>query len=333
MTLKVLLLCALPLSTYGQGADKCTGTCKATASGIGVSGKDYFHFVKEGNGTNYASKEKVGKGVTLFKWNGTEEGINNMTMHYPAHNLIEWEAGSKTPYPSTNVTHDTDTIYFVAKGNVTITVYGNTTDTRSMGEGDTVWIKAGTKHSSIVPIKNTKGTMVTPLYKPYAPKAVHEVRHDRRLQPGPAPAPSPPSMLKGTHRFYLATDLALPDPSSRGVIHHYEWYAYPYDGTVFPFHDDVDILHVWWDIGAEIGCHSHFEGALYVPSWGQICFTGEWDGGESTGCRSAGEARWTRSGYNYDYERAGPNGTQIIVLNAHSGPLACPSESPFQLQV
>jgi mannose-6-phosphate isomerase-like protein (cupin superfamily) len=290
-----------------------------------VSGKDYYHFVKEGTGANYASKDDVADGVTLFKWNGTEEGIKDMTMHYPAHNCIEWEAGSVTPYPSTNVSFGEDTIYYVAKGNVTITVFGTMTETNTIGEGDTLWIKAGAVHSSIVPVDNQNGVIVDALYKPYDP-----ITHlPRRLQPGPAPAPSPPSLVHGTHRFYLATDLPLPAASSRGQIHHYEWYADPYDGSKFPFTDDIDILHVWWDIGAHIGCHSHQEGALYVPSWGEICFIGEYP----SDCRIAGEARWTRSGYNYDYEAAGPNGTQIIVLNAHSGPLGCSGESPLPFHV
>lgn len=289
----------------------------------GVSGKDYYHFVKSGTGTNYASREEVAKGVTLFKWNGTEDGIKDMTHYYPAHNCIEWEAGSVTPYPPSTVTFAEDSIYFIAKGNVTFTVYGNTSETRTMHEGDTVWVKAGTPQSSFVPVDNRNGTMVTPLYKPYKPEAVGEP-----FRFPPAPPPSNASTLHGDHRFYLATDLTPPDPSSRGVIHHYEWYAYPYDASTYPFVNDVDILHVWWDIGAKIGCHSHQEGALYVPAWGEICFTSE----EPTDCRTAGEARWTRSGYEYDYEGTGPIGTEIIVVNAHSGPKMCAAES-LELQV
>jgi len=312
MALKALILCLLP--------------SVANAADGGVSGKDYYHFVKEGNGTNFASKKQVAYGVTLFKWNGTEEGIKDMTNAYPAHNCIEWEAGSVTPYPSTNVTFSEDTIYYVAKGNVTISVGGNSSsgskwETKTIHEGDTLWIRAGTVHSSIVPVDNQNGVIVDALYKPYEPKL-----EALRFPPAPAP-PSNASSLHGSHRFYLATDLTSPNTSSRGVIHHYEWYAYPYDGSIYPFTMDVDILHVWWDIGAKIGCHSHPEGALYVPSWGEICFTSE----QPTDCRIAGEARWTRKGYEYDYEGTGPIGTQIIVVNAHSGPKMCAAPSPFQI--
>jgi mannose-6-phosphate isomerase-like protein (cupin superfamily) len=244
--------------------------------------------------------------VTLTKWDGSEKGIVDMATGYPAHNCIEWEAGSATPYPSSNVKFSYDTTYFVAQGNVSITVDGVS---KTIHTGDTLWIKAGTVHSAITPVDNKAGVILDACAKPYMPEAASEMSLGRGFA------------ANGdlTHRFYLATDLKPPSPTSRGMIHHYEWYA---QAT-----SDIDVLHVWWDIGASIGCHSHPEGALYVPSWGEICFFSE----QPSDCRVAGEARWTRPGFEYDYEGTGPEGTQIIVLNAHSGPQMCEAPSPFEI--
>jgi len=162
----------------------------------------------------------------------------------------------------------------------------------------------------VVEPRNSSDPMPVPFYnKPYLP----ETGSDTSVGGGFA--------ANGDlmHRFYLATDLTPPSPTSRGRIHHYEWYAQA--------ESDIDVLHVWWDIGAAIGCHSHPEGALYVPSWGEICFFGE----KPSDCRIAGEARWTRPGFEYDYEGTGPEGTQIVVLNAHSGPKMCAAPSPFEI--
>merc|ERR1712194_634807 len=111
----------------------------------------------------------------------------------------------ETPYPPTSVKFATDSIYFIAKGNVTFTVYGNMSESKTLHEGDTVWIKAGTLQSGFVPVDNQKGTIVTPLYKPYAPRIVSEP-----FMFPPAPAPTNASSLHGDHRFYLATDLTPP---------------------------------------------------------------------------------------------------------------------------
>jgi mannose-6-phosphate isomerase-like protein (cupin superfamily) len=268
---------------------------------------NFFHYMT-GDGANFDSKQSVGDGVTLFKWKGTAAGIADMRKGVCAHNVLEWDAGSSTPYPTGSAWHSYDTVYFVAQGNVTITVEGVT---KTMKTGDTVWIQAGVNHSSLVPVDNKVGALVDALITPYEPKLTTPPSFAPAAK-FPPPSPSPgPSNLK--HRFYMASeDLTPPDVEKiQGPNDHYEWYG---SGS------DPDVLHVWWKPNSNMPCHSHAEGALYVPAWGEMCFSGETSGG---GCRKTGEARWTKPGYEYSTEKGGPKGSEIIVMNIKSNPSMC----------
>jgi len=252
-----------------------------------------FHYQRSGIGANYDSKSVAADGVTVFKWNGTEVGIADMSKDVCAHTIIEWEPGSVTPFPSADSFHAYDTVYFVAQGNVSITV-GNTTKT--MKAGDTVWIEASVSHSSLVPSDNLVGAVVTALKVPFEPKL----------------APVSTNDTSASYRFYMASEeLKYPDHFS-GPNDHYEWYGEA---------SDPDVLHVWWPPDTLMPCHSHAEGALYVTAWGSMCFAGETASGND--CRTTGEARWTNSSYQYSNEASGDDGAEIIVMNIHTGPKMC----------
>jgi mannose-6-phosphate isomerase-like protein (cupin superfamily) len=256
---------------------------------------DSFHYQKTGSGANFDSKAVVADGVTLLKWNGTAAGIADMSKDVCAHTIIEWDGGKSTAYPATEVVHSYDTVFFVAQGNITITV-GNTAKT--MKTGDTVWIAAGVSHSSLVPVDNVVGTVVTSLKVPFEPQAV---------------AP-PTGDASAEYRFYMASE-GLHYPSVfHGPNDHYEWYGKS---------SDPDVLHVWWPANSQMGCHSHAEGALYVTAWGSMCFNGETTSGND--CRITGEARWTNPSYQYSNEAAGSGGAEIVVMNIHTGPKFCSS--------
>jgi len=252
---------------------------------------NYFHFVKNGVGANYDSKHVVGEGVSVFKWNGTIDGISDMQTDVCAHNVIEWDAGSSTPYPPTSVWHQFDTTYFVAQGSVSVTVGGVS---KTMETGDTVWIQAGLSHSSFIPVGNTKGVIVDALKTPF--------------EPLDSQAPSE----SFEHRFYMASEELSPPTTFHGPNAHYEWWS---TGA-----SDPDVLHVWWKPSASMNCHSHNEGALYVTGSGKMCFAGERD---DDSCLLAGEARWTKPHYEYTNEAAGSEGAEIIVLNIESNPSFC----------
>jgi len=264
---------------------------------LGLATPDAFHYQKIGAGANYDVKTVVADGVTLFKWNGTEAGIADMSKDVCAHNIIEWEAQSVTPYPPSDAVHAYDTVYFVAQGNVTITV-GATTKT--MKAGDTVWIEAGVSHSSLVPSDNTAGAIVTALKAPYEPQMTV----------------TPTDAESTQFRFYMASEELHYPTQFRGPNDHYEWYG---EGS------DPDVLHVWWPANTQMPCHSHPEGALYVTAWGTMCFAGETDSG--TDCRTSGEARWTNPSYQYSNEASGDEGSEIIVMNIHSGPKQCRADA------
>jgi len=258
-----------------------------------LAAPDTFHYQKSGVEANYDVKTVVADGVTLSKWNGTEAGIADMSTDVCAHNIIEWEAQSVTPYPPSDAVHEYDTVYFVAQGNVTITV-GSTTKT--MKAGDTVWIEAGVSHSSLVPSDNTVGAIVTALKAPFEPQMTVE----------------PTAAASTQFRFYMASEELQYPSHFRGPNDHYEWYGEA---------SDPDVLHVWWPANTVMPCHSHPEGALYVTAWGSMCFAGETASGND--CRTAGEARWTNPSYQYSNEASGADGSEIIVLNIHSGPQRC----------
>jgi len=254
---------------------------------------DSFHYQKTGSGANFDSKAVVADGVTLLKWNGTAAGIADMSKDVCAHTIIEWDGGKSTAYPATEVVHSYDTVFFVAQGNITITV-GNTAKT--MKTGDTVWIAAGVSHSSLVPVDNVVGTVVTSLKVPFEPQAVA----------------TPTGDASAEYRFYMASE-GLHYPSVfHGPNDHYEWYGKS---------SDPDVLHVWWPANSQMGCHSHAEGALYVTAWGSMCFDGETTSGND--CRITGEARWTNPSYQYSNEAAGSGGAEIVVMNIHTGPKPC----------
>lgn len=255
------------------------------------SAPDYFHFIKEGSEANFDSQESVADGVSLFKWSGTAAGIEDMQKDVCAHNVLQWDAGSVTPYPPAESWHSYDTVYFVNQGNVTITVEG---ETKTMKTGDTLWVQAGVSHSSLVPVDNRAGVIVNALKTPFEPQLT-----------------SPPATGKGQHRFYMASeDLTPPDVHRMHDINqHDEWMGKA---------ADPDVLHVWWRPNGRMPCHSHGEGALYVTAWGMMCFNGE-----TKDCRIAGEARWTKPHYEYANEQAGPEGSEIVVMNIHTGPRMC----------
>jgi mannose-6-phosphate isomerase-like protein (cupin superfamily) len=254
---------------------------------------DSFHYQKTGSGANFDFKDVVADGVTLLKWNGTAAGIDDMSKDVCAHTIIEWDGGKSTAYPATEVVHSYDTVFFVAQGNVTITV-GNTAKT--MKTGDTVWIAAGVSHSSLVPVDNVVGTVVTSLKVPFEPQAVA----------------SPTSDDNAENRFYMASEELHYPTVFHGPNDHYEWYGKS---------SDPDVLHVWWPANGQMGCHSHAEGALYVTAWGSMCFDGETTSGND--CRITGEARWTNPSYQYSNEAAGSGGAEIVVMNIHTGPKPC----------
>jgi len=258
-----------------------------------------FHYQKSGSGANFDSKAVVADGVTIFKWSGTATGIADMSKDVCAHNILEWDAGSVTPYPSIDAVHAYDTVFFVAQGNVTIAV-GSTTKT--MKAGDTVWIEAGVSHSSLVPVDNQVGVVVTALKAPFEPRT----------------SAASADVASTQYRFYMASEELKPPTVFHGPNDHYEWY-----GTA----SDPDVLHVWWPANAKMGCHSHAEGALYVTAWGSMCFAGETTSGND--CRTTGEARWTNPSYQYSNEAAGSGGSEIIVMNIHTGPKRCHSDEHF----
>jgi mannose-6-phosphate isomerase-like protein (cupin superfamily) len=256
---------------------------------------DSFHYQKTGSGANFDSKAVVADGVTLLKWNGTAAGIADMSKDVCAHTIIEWDGGKSTAYPATEVVHSYDTVFFVAQGNITITV-GNTAKT--MKTGDTVWIAAGVSHSSLVPVDNVVGTVVTSLKVPFEPQAVA----------------TPTGDASAEYRFYMASEELHYPSVFHGPNDHYEWYGKS---------SDPDVLHVWWPANSQMGCHSHAEGALYVTAWGSMCFNGETTSGND--CRITGEARWTNPSYQYSNEAAGSGGAEIVVMNIHTGPKFCSS--------
>jgi len=259
---------------------------------------DSFHYQKTGSGANFDSKDVVADGVTLLKWIGTEAGIADMSKDVCAHTIIEWDAGKSTAYPATDVVHLSDTVFFVAQGNITITV-GKTTKT--MKAGDTVWIAAGVSHSSLVPVNNVVGTVVTSLKVPFEPQAVA--------------SPADDDSSTG-YRFYMASEELHYPSVFHGPNDHYEWYGKS---------TDPDVLHVWWPANAQMGCHSHAEGALYVTAWGSMCFDGETISGND--CRITGEARWTNPSYQYSNEASGSGGAEIVVMNIHTGPKQCRADT------
>jgi len=253
---------------------------------------NYFHFVKNGNLANYDSTQVVADGVSLFKWNGTTDGVSDMGNDVCAHNVIEWEAGSSSSFPPTSVVHHYDTTYFVAQGSVSITVAGVS---KTMKKGDTVWIQAGLSHSSLVPVDNDEGVIVDALKTPFEPQS------------------SKDSLVQGgEYRFYMASEDLTPPTTFHGPNDHYEWYS---TGA-----SDPDVLHVWWKPSASMNCHSHNEGALYVAGSGKMCFAGERN---DDSCLLAGDARWTKPHYQYSNEAAGSEGAEIIVLNILSNPSRC----------
>lgn len=252
---------------------------------------NYFHFVKNGDEANYDSRQVVADGVSLFKWNGTVDGISDMGNDICAHNVIEWEAGSISSFPPASVWHQYDTTYFVARGSVSITVDGVS---KTMKKGDTVWIQAGLSHSSLVPVDNDEGIIIDALKTPFDPQS--------------SQSPS----QKGEHRFYMASEELTPPTTFQGPNDHYEWYS---TGS-----SDPDVLHVWWKPSAAMNCHSHNEGALYVAGSGKMCFAGERN---DDSCLLAGDARWTKPRYQYSNEAAGSEGAEIIVLNIQSNPSRC----------
>jgi mannose-6-phosphate isomerase-like protein (cupin superfamily) len=256
---------------------------------------NYFHFIKYGPSANFDSRTSVADGVAVYRWNGTSAGIADMQDDVCAHNVLEWDAGSVTPYPAAEVWHSYDMIYFVAQGNVTITVAG---ETKTMKTGDTVWVQAGVHHSSLVPVDNQAGTIVDALKTPFEPQL--------------SSAPSLFSSAFG-HRFYMASeDLTPPDVAHLPDINqHDEWFG---KGS------EIDVLHVWWKPNAKMPCHSHDNGALYVTGWGKMCFAGETTEAD---CRTAGEARWTKPQFEYSNEAAGPEGSEIVVMNIHTNPSMC----------
>jgi mannose-6-phosphate isomerase-like protein (cupin superfamily) len=260
---------------------------------LGSAAPTNFHYQKTGSEANYDEKTNPADGVTLFKWKGTEAGVQDMSADVCAHNIIEWEAQSVTPYPPSDAVHAYDTVYFVAQGNLTITV-GSTTKT--MKAGDTVWIEAGVSHSSLVPSDNDAGAIVTALKVPFEPQLTD----------------APTDAASTQFRFYMASEELQYPTHFRGPNDHYEWYG---KGS------DPDVLHVWWPADTLMNCHSHPEGALYVTAWGSMCFAGETISGND--CRISGEARWTNPSYQYSNEASGDDGAEIIVMNIHSGPQMC----------
>merc|ERR1712070_74074 len=266
---------------------------------LGLAAPNTFHYQKSGSDANYDTKTVVADGVTLFKWNGTEAGVLDMSVAVCAHNIIEWEAQSVTPFPPSDAVHDYDTVYFVAQGNVTLTV-GDTTKT--MKAGDTVWIEAGVSHSPLVPSDNLVGAIVTALKVPFEPQLTAE----------------PTDAASTQYRFYMASEELTYPTHFRGPNDHYEWYGKA---------SDPDVLHVWWPADTQMPCHSHPEGALYVTAWGSMCFAGETASGND--CRYSGEARWTNPSYEYSNEASGDDGAEIIVMNIHSGPQMCRAHDLF----
>lgn len=260
---------------------------------LGLAAPTNFHYQKTGSEANYDAKTVAADGVTLFKWNGTEAGVQDMSVDVCAHTIIEWEAQSLTPFPPSDAVHAYDTVYFVAQGNITITV-GSTTKT--MKAGDTVWIEAGVSHSSLVPSDNEVGAIVTALKVPFEPQVTAVPTNAESTQ----------------YRFYMASEELQYPTHFRGPNDHYEWYGEA---------SDPDVLHVWWPADTLMSCHSHPEGALYVTGWGSMCFAGETISGND--CRTTGEARWTNPSYQYSNEASGDDGAEIIVMNIHSGPQRC----------
>lgn len=257
---------------------------------------DYFHFVKSGSEANFDSKTAVADGVNVFRWAGTEAGIADMKQGVCAHNVIEWDAGSSTVYPETEAWHSYDIVYFIAQGNATVTVEG---ETKTMKTGDTLWVQAGVQHSSFTPVDNTAGTIVDALKTPFDPQT--------------STPPASSAFAGAKHRFYMASEDLTPPKVFHGPNAHYEWYGKA---------EDPDVLHVWWPSNAHMPCHSHAEGALYVTGWGSMCFAGE-RASPSDSCVRAGDARWTRPHYQYSNEAAGSDGSEIIVMNIKSNPAMC----------
>jgi len=253
---------------------------------------DYFHFVKSGSSSNFDSQDEVVDGVTLFKWKGTETGISDMMTGVCAHNVLEWDVGVHTAYPAVIQWHTYDMIYFVAAGNVTVSVEG---ESKTMKSGDTLWVQAGVSHSGFSPVDNQVGTIVDILKVPFEPQITE--------------APASVNVKSGQHRFYMASEDLVPPTVFHGPNDHYEWWG---SGV------EPDVLHVWWPQNSKMPCHSHAEGALYVTAAGSMCFEGE-----RVGCVMAGDARWTKPGYQYSNEAAGAGGSEIIVLNIKSNPSMC----------
>lgn len=280
------------------------GWCVKAMLGVVLSAgmPNYFHYIKAGSLANYDEKEDVAEGVEVFRWAGTDEGVEDMQKGVCAHTIIEWDSGVTTPYPSSDSVHSTPTTFFVSKGNVTVTVGS---ETKVMKTGDTLWVNTGVTYSSLVPTDAVDDATIV-----VALKEVFD----------PAPASLASAVEGSDYRFYMASeDLKPPVIANIRQNSHYEWY-----GTG----SQPDVLHVWWGYNSQMPCHSHAEGALYVTGWGSMCFAGETDGDS---CIGPGEARWTKPGYEYSNEASGDAGAEIVVMNIASNPSQCRDEDLLEL--
>jgi len=257
---------------------------------IGIAGKDYLHYTS----TNYDTRRTVADGVVLTTWNGTQLGQIDLSLGPPAFNLLEWENTSTTGYPASAAWHRMDTLFFVVEGNITVTVdEGSAAQTVKLGRSDTLWVRAGTVHSPLVPAAG--GCKVITAITPFDPL----------LSAPPTPPPEITRSSDAHFRTYLDKDAKRTgDP-----VDHFQWNS----NTL----SDPSVLNVIWKPNTSLPLHYHAEGALYIPSWGKLCFAGE----KPSPCRVGGEARWTRPGYRYAGEATlEDEGTQIIVLNTESPP-------------
>jgi len=236
------------------------------------------------------------KGVSYWKWEGTEWGHLDLSYGYPHATLFEFSFKGQDLISQPFWVHG-DVYYIVLEG--TIDFGQNAFVSRPVPTNETVWVRAGTPVQKVVAVSE-KALLV-------AIGANFEINIDNFPIINTSVTLRELSTSPGYH-YEIANSSVQPNPTNPTNLTNHGWGDNREHNGVPP------LIMVTWMADSMLPTHYHPTSALYVLQQGEFIFPGEWVQ------MHVGEMRWVAPGHLYNGECSMGNGANIFVLGADSNP-------------